>query len=57
MNIRAVIEKLDKLFEEKKIAYVEQFLIENLSKAKEEGDKGAVLILLNEAERIRKELE
>lgn len=48
MNIRTVIEELDKLFEEKKIAQVEQYLDENLSKAKEEDDKGAVLILLNE---------
>ena len=48
MDIKTVIEELDKLFEEKKIAQVEQYLEENISKARKEGDKGAVLILLNE---------
>lgn len=48
MNIQKVIEDLDKLFEEKKIGEVEQYLKEQLCRAKEEGDKGAVLTLLNE---------
>lgn len=48
MNIQKVIEDLDKLFEEKKIGEVEQYLKEQIFQAKEEGDSGAVLTLLNE---------
>lgn len=48
MDINNVISGLDKLFAEKKIKEAETYLKENLDKAKEEKDNGAVLILLNE---------
>ena len=48
MNINDVLEGLDKLFAEKKLDEVEAYLDENLNKAKEEADNGAVLTLLNE---------
>ncbi|MBQ4529798.1 MAG: tetratricopeptide repeat protein [Lachnospiraceae bacterium] len=48
MNINDVLEGLDKLFAEKKLDQVEAFLNENLKKAKEEADNGAVLTILNE---------
>lgn len=48
MDINHVIEGLDKLFAEKKIKEVEPYLNENLEKAKEEKDYGAVLTILNE---------
>ena len=48
MDIRNIILGLDKLFAEKKIKEAEVYLRENLDKAKEEKDNGAVLVLLNE---------
>ncbi len=48
MDINCVIEGLDKLFSEKKIKEAEVYLKENLEKAREENDYGAVLTLLNE---------
>lgn len=48
MDINSVIVGLDKLFAEKKMNEVEPYLNENLSKAKEEKDYGAVLSILNE---------
>ena len=48
MDINSVIAGLDNLFAQKKIKEAENYLSENLNRAKEENDKGAVLILLNE---------
>ena len=48
MNINKVLEGLDKLFAEKKLNQAEAYLNENLKKAKEEADNGAVLTILNE---------
>lgn len=48
MDINKVITGLDKLFEQKKLKEVEPYLKESILAAKKEGDKGAVLILLNE---------
>lgn len=48
MDINKVIADLDKLFGEKRLKEVEPYLKEAILTAKEEGDKGAVLILLNE---------
>lgn len=48
MDINKVIAGLDKLFEQKKLKEVEPYLKEAILTAKEEDDKGAVLILLNE---------
>lgn len=48
MDINSVIAGLDNLFAEKKMKEAELYLNENLDKAKEEKDYGAILTILNE---------
>ena len=48
MDINSVIAGLDNLFAEKKIKEAESYLNQNLDKAKEEKDYGAILTILNE---------
>ncbi len=48
MDIRAVLEHLDWLFAEKRLEQVEPYLTQHLAEARQEGDAGAALTLLNE---------
>lgn len=48
MNIEHVLQQLDNLFAEHKIDKVEEFLMSKLDEAAQEGDKGAVITLMNE---------
>ncbi len=48
MNIDKVLEQLDSLFAEHKIAEVETFLTGKIDQAATEGDRGAVITLMNE---------
>lgn len=48
MNIELVLEQLDSLFAEHKINEVEGFLLGKLEEANKEGDRGAIITLMNE---------
>lgn len=48
MDINKTLNELDRLFSEKRLDQVEEFLIGKLNVAEKEGDRGAVLSLLNE---------
>ncbi len=48
MNVNQVLEELDALFANHKINQVEGFLLAKIEEAAEEGDKGAVITLMNE---------
>lgn len=48
MNIELVLQQLDSLFAEHKIGQVEDFLKRKLEEAAGEGDRGAVITLMNE---------
>ncbi len=48
MNIELVLKQLDSLFAEHKISHVEDFLKGKMEEAAEEGDRGAVITLMNE---------
>ncbi len=48
MNVNQVLEELEELFANHKIQEVEPFLIQKMEQAAKEGDKGAVITLMNE---------
>ncbi len=48
MNIEQVLGQLDELFTNHQISQVEPFLAEKIEQAAQEGDKGAVITLMNE---------
>ena len=48
MNIDKVLEQLDTLFAEHRITEVEPFLTEKIEEAASQGDRGAVITLMNE---------
>lgn len=49
MNTQKVLEELDQLFEQKRIAEVEPYLLNKMTEAKQEGDVQSTITLLNEA--------
>lgn len=49
MNTQKILEELDQLFEQKKIAEVEPYLLNKMVEAKREGDIQSTITLLNEA--------
>ena len=49
MNTQKVLEELDQLFEQKRIAEVEPYLLNKMAEAKQEGDVQSTITLLNEA--------
>lgn len=49
MNTQKVLEELDQLFEQKRIAEVEPYLLSKMAEAKQEGDVQSTITLLNEA--------
>ena len=48
MNIEQVLEQLDGLFAQHKVAQVEGFLLGKIDEASAEGDTSALITLLNE---------
>ena len=48
MDIQSVLQQLDSLFQRGEYAQVEDFMLDHIARAEAEGDKGAMLSLLNE---------